>query len=219
MWEPRQHASQNVQAIRAVILDYGDVISLPRDPAVLIEMAAIYKLPEDEFRKLYDFFRHDYDRGSFDAVEYWTRIAEKAGVTPTADDITRLRDADVRMWARLNHAVLRWADQLRTAGFKTAVLSNMHHDMVERVRGNGDWSRRFNCLTLSSAIKMAKPEPAIFKYCLNSLGVSAEEALFIDDREPNVRAAEEVGIRGIVAPSTEELKEKLKAIGFEPLPE
>jgi len=95
----------------------------------------------------------------------------------------------------------------------------MHQDMVARIRGDGEWSRRFDCLTLSSAIKMAKPELEIFKYCLKCLGVAPSEALFIDDREPNVRAAEEVGIRGIVAPSTEELKEKLKAIGFAPVPE
>jgi putative hydrolase of the HAD superfamily len=214
-----RNSPQNAQPIRAVILDYGDVISLPRDPAVLSEMAAIFKLPEGEFRKHYDFFRHDYDRGSFDAEEYWKRIGDKAEVAPSANEVALLRDADVRMWARLNQTILRWADRLRAAGFKTAVLSNMHHDMVERVRGNGEWSRRFNCLTLSSAIKMAKPEPEIFKYCLGSLGVAPEEALFIDDREPNVRAAEEVGIRGIVAPSTEELKATLTEMGFEPVPE
>ena len=211
--------SHSAQPIRAVILDYGDVISLPRDPAVLREMAAIFKLPEDEFRKHYDFFRHDYDRGSFDAEGYWRRIGEQAGVAPTEDDLARLREADVRMWARLNPAILRWADKLRAAGFKTAVLSNMHQDMVARIRGDSEWSRRFDCLTLSSAIKMAKPELEIFKYCLKCLGVDPSEALFIDDRESNVRAAEEVGIRGIVAPSTEELKEKLKAIGFAPVPE
>ena len=208
-----------MQAIRAVILDYGDVISLPRDPAVLSEMAAIYKLTDDEFRKHYDFFRHEYDRGSFDAEAYWRQIGERAGVAPTAEEIARLRDADVRMWARLNQTILRWADQLRAAGFKTAVLSNMHLDMVERVRSNGEWSRRFDCLVLSSAIKMAKPEPEIFKYCLQCLGVAPQEALFIDDREPNVRAAEGIGIRGIVAPSTEELQARLRAIGFRPVPE
>ena len=218
MGVPQRSSWQDTQAIRAVILDYGDVISLPRDPAVLGEMAAIFKLSEDEFRKHYDFFRHEYDRGSFDADEYWKRIGEKTRFVPTKGDIARLREADVRMWARLNQTILGWADQLRAAGFKTAVLSNMHHDMVERIRANGEWSRRFDCLTLSSAIKMAKPEPEIFKYCLKSLGVAPEEALFIDDREPNVRAAEEVGIRGIVAPSTEELKVRLEAIGFNPLP-
>jgi len=219
MSEPSRDSSHNTPPIRAVILDYGDVISLPRDPAVLSEMAAIYKMPESEFGMVYDSLRHDYDRGNFDPEEYWKRIGKKTGVEPRSEDIVRLRDADVRMWGRLNHAILRWADQLRAAGFKTAVLSNMHHDMVERIRGNGEWAKRFDCLILSSAIKMAKPEPEIFQHCLECLGVSPQEALFIDDRETNVRAAEAVGIRGIVAPSTAELKTKLTAMGFRPLPE
>ena len=216
---PQQASSRNAQPIRAVILDYGDVISLPRDPAVLSEMARIFTLSEDEFRNHYDFFRHEYDRGSFDAEEYWRRIGEKAGFDPSDDDIARLREADVRMWARLNQTILRWADELRKAGFKTAVLSNMHPDMVARILANGEWSRRFDCLTLSSAIKMAKPEPEIFMYCLKCLSVTPNEALFVDDREPNVRAAEAVGIRGILAPSPAELRAQLEAIGFKPLPE
>ena len=102
MPETQQTSTQNTRSIRAVILDYGDVISLPRDPAVLGEMAAIFKLTEDAFRRHYDFFRHEYDRGSFDAEGYWTRISQQAGMEITADDIAQLRDADVRMWSRLN---------------------------------------------------------------------------------------------------------------------
>jgi putative hydrolase of the HAD superfamily len=207
-----------VLGIRAVILDYGDVISLPRDPAVLAEMAAILALSEDDFRKAYDFFRYEYDRGSFSPDEYWRRVAQRAGVTLTESDIPRLREADVRMWGRLNHSILEWAGQLRAAGFKTAVLSNMHSDMVEHIRADGAWAMEFDCLTLSSAIRMAKPEAEIFHHCLNSLGVEPQEALFIDDREPNVEAAKAVGIRAVVAPTPAQLKENLKAIGFVPLP-
>jgi len=205
--------------IRAVIFDYGDVISLPRDPAVLAEMATILAVPEDKFRESYDFFRHDYDRGSFLPDEYWRRIAERAGVPLKDSDISRLREADVKMWGRLNHAILNWAGELRAAGFKTAVLSNMHHDMIEHIRANGEWARNFDCLTLSSSLRMAKPEPAIFKHCLNSLHVEPHESLFLDDREPNVEAAKAVGIWGILAVTPQQLKANLKAIGFTPLPE
>ncbi len=209
----------NTPPIRAVILDYGDVISLPRDPAVLAEMAAILTLPEAEFRKAYDFFRHDYDRGSFGPDEYWRRIAEKTGVALQQSDIPHLREADVRMWGRLNHTILKWVGQLRAAGFKTAVLSNMHIDMIEHIRANGAWAGYFDALTLSSAIQMAKPEPEIFHHCLSSLDVTPQEALFLDDREPNVEAAKALGIRGILAPTPDALKANLQAIGFTPLPD
>ena len=205
--------------LRAVILDYGDVISLPADPAVMSWMASLFQVPLEGFRHSYGLFRHDYDRGTLDATEYWRKIGEANGVMLDADQVAELRRADVTMWGRLNKHILNWANALRLAGFKTAVLSNMHNDMVEHLRANSEWTKRFDFLTLSSSLGMAKPEPEIFQYCLKGLGVSAEEAVFIDDREANVEAAVRLGLLGIFAPSTEDLRSTLEGIGFTPLPE
>src|SRR5215467_2747945 len=109
--------------IKAIILDYGDVISLPADPAVMSSMAALFGLPLDRFRQFYSFFRHDYDRGALSPEAYWNKIAESAGVQIDSDRIAHLRKADVQMWSRLNEPILDWVDQLRKAGYKTAVLS------------------------------------------------------------------------------------------------
>src|SRR5208337_618626 len=131
---------QNPPPIRAVILDYGDVISQPADPAVIARMTAMFRLSEERFRHLYGSFRLDYDRGTLDANQYWTRIAQAAGIQLSTSQMAELRRADVAMWSRLNPSILRWADQLRAAGMKTAVLSNMHDDMVQHVHANGDWT-------------------------------------------------------------------------------
>ena len=45
-------------------------------------------------------------------------------------------------------------------------------------------------------LSVLKPDPAIYRHVLDDLGISAAEAVFIDDREPNVRGAESVGITG-----------------------
>lgn len=207
-----------LSAIRAIILDFGDVISLPADPEVIRWMAQWFGLTEHRFRGIYGEFRLDYDRGVSSPAEYWKQVASAAGREVSADQIDQLRKADVTMWARLNPDILLWAERLRAAGYKTAILSNMHDDMVQHLRSNGDWTKRFDSLTLSSAIGMVKPEADIFEYCLNSLGVRPEEALFIDDREANIEGALRVGISGIYAPNSEELRNTLLAIGFTPLP-
>ena len=49
-----------------MILDYGEVISLPPDPAAIATMTGIFNLPEDQFRQLYRSLRHDYDRGDLE---------------------------------------------------------------------------------------------------------------------------------------------------------
>ena len=182
-------------------------------------MAGVFDLPEDQFRHLYAAMRHGYDRGDVGAKEYWVRIAQAAKVELDAEQIGDLRRIDVAMWSNLHPAILRWVDKLRSAGLKTAVLSNMHDDMVQHIRQNADWIARFDCLTLSSAVRMAKPDAEIFWHCLQCLRVAPQEALFIDDREPNVRAAEALGIRGIVANSPAQVRTQLDAIDFTPLPE
>jgi len=206
-------------AIQAVILDYGDVISLPRDPAIVKWMAELLRLPEERFLHFYGALRHDYDRGALEPAQYWTKIGEAAGIALSVEQINQLRKSDVAMWGRLNHSILQWADRLREAGYKIAMLSNMHADMVEHIQSDGAWTRRFHCLTLSSPLRMAKPEPEIFRHCLRALGAHPGQAMFVDDREPNVKAAEGVGLLGVLAPTPQMLRENLRAIGFKPLPE
>lgn len=204
--------------IKAVILDYGEVISHPADPKVISWMAQMFGVQVQGFRQTYGQFRHDYDRGTLSAIEYWTNVGEANGIHPSAEQIDELRKADVRMWSRLNQSVLDWVLELREAGFKTAVLSNMHDDMVQHLRTNGEWTKRFDVVTLSSSLGTAKPEPEIFEHCLNGLGVTASEAIFIDDREANIEGALRVGLSGIVAPTTEALVTMLEAMGFSPVP-
>jgi putative hydrolase of the HAD superfamily len=182
-------------------------------------IARILKLPGDQFRHLYGATRPAYDRGELDGPQYWTGIAHEAGVELSSRQITELRNHDVTMWSNLHPAMLRWAVELRSAGIKTAVLSNMHDDMVQHLRSNAAWTASFECLTLSSAIRLAKPDAEIFRHCLNCLGVAPQEAVFVDDREPNVHAAAALGIRGIVFASPAQLRGELIAIGFTPLPE
>ncbi len=215
----RNDSKRSVLRIRAVILDFGDVISQPPDPAAITAMAALFNLAESQFRHIYSSLRPAYDRGDIDAHEYWMEVAQAAEIELSASQVEQLRQTDVAMWSRVNPSILRWVEELRLAGLKTAVLSNMHDDMVQKIGNDPTWAARFDCLTLSSAIRMVKPDAAIFRHCLECLGVAPAEALFVDDREGNVRAARELGIKGIVANSPAELRRQLDGIGFAPLPE
>ena len=121
-------------------------------------------------------------------------------------------------WSRLNQSVLRWAGRLRSSGLKTAMLSNMHQDMVQKIRSESVWAEGFDCLTLSSEIGSAKPEVAIFRHCLDCLQVAPHEALFVDDREINLQAARTLGMRAVQFRSVAQLKDELAALGFPIVP-
>jgi 2-haloacid dehalogenase len=52
----------------------------------------------------------------------------------------------------------------------------------------------FREIYVSGSLRMAKPEPAIFRHALGRIGGKASDCLFIDDVEKNIRAAAALGI-------------------------
>jgi putative hydrolase of the HAD superfamily len=52
----------------------------------------------------------------------------------------------------------------------------------------------FHAVVNSSEVGVAKPEARIFRLALERAGVGAEQALFVDDTQANVEAAETLGI-------------------------
>ena len=54
----------------------------------------------------------------------------------------------------------------------------------------------FRDIVVSGRERLVKPDAAIYRLALDRFGLRAEQALFIDDREENVVAAEAEGMRG-----------------------
>ncbi len=66
--------------IKAVILDYGEVISAIRRPRKEWgRMADLFHVERDQFRPLWDRNRLQYDRGDLSLETYWAKLAEDAG--------------------------------------------------------------------------------------------------------------------------------------------
>ncbi|OUN35288.1 HAD family hydrolase [Lachnoclostridium sp. An76] len=67
-----------------------------------------------------------------------------------------------------------------------------------------DWAsgcemlRKFSGTVFSAPLKMAKPDPQIYRYLFETFSLKPEECFFIDDLEENVRAGRALGMDGIV---------------------
>jgi putative hydrolase of the HAD superfamily len=205
--------------IKAVILDYGKVLS--RSPAAeeFSYMAKMFNLGFDSFYELWQSGRDLYDRGDLTAEEYWLKLAAQTNTSITPQQIENLRQADVEIWTHIDPDMLDWLSRLQAAGFKTGLLSNMPWDMVTHVRTKCAWMEKFSFHTLSAELQVIKPHPAIYEHALNGLGVAAGEALFVDDRETNVLGARALGIRAIQFESVAQLKDELVSLNFPVLPE
>jgi len=207
------------QKTRAVILDYGEVLCHHPTREEIQRSAGLFQVALEDFPKLYMRNRGAYDRGDLTAEAYWLKFAEEAGAEISGAQIEELRVWDVEMWSTANAAMMQWVRNLRAAGMKTAILSNMPWDMARHARKTFQWLSDFDCHVFSCEIGEIKPSAVIYRHCLDGLAVEGDEAIFIDDREANVQGARAVGIHGIRFESCQQLAADLEAMGFGVLPE
>jgi putative hydrolase of the HAD superfamily len=205
-------------SIRAVALDYGEVLCHRPSPEALAEMAGIFGINEDKFLPIYRSSRNPYDRGDLSPRDYWAEFAGRAGVTIHPHQIESLRRLDMQMWSNVNQEMTEWLASIHSRGIKTAILSNMQTDMAAHVRKNFAWLRHFDHQIFSCEVRAIKPDPVIYRHSLALLKIAPSEVLFIDDRDENIQAARAAGIRGIVFESVEHLRKNLQALGFPVLP-
>src|ERR1700690_1396066 len=211
-------ARSNPSTIKAVILDYGEVLCYPPTAEEMGRMAAPFGMDPVSFRKLWDRDRLRYDRGDLSPEAYWSGVANDTGTRLAPEQFTQLRQWDLEMWGHDNPTMVEWVRQIHSSGIKTGLLSNMPHEMVRYVRQKFAWLDQFDHLLFSAEGSLVKPDAAISEHSLRGVGVAASEALFVDDKEPNVQGARAVGIRAIRFQSLKQLSSDLKELGFPILP-
>lgn len=207
--------------LRAVVFDYGKVLTGPPDPEAHAAMLHITGLPAARFESLYWADRHAYDEGKLSGMAFWQKIVRDGGLTLSQDKIEELNALDARMWTTENLAMLAWQKQLKERGLLTAILSNMGDNVLANIEREFDWIHRFDLLVWSFQLHMAKPAPAIYRHVLDKLGTRPEETLFLDDKLVNVHAAQALGIRAIQFSTIARLRADLIAASLDktlPLP-
>jgi putative hydrolase of the HAD superfamily len=206
-------------ALRAVVFDYGIVLTGPPDAAAWANLLRITGLPEERFEPLYWANRPALDEGKLTGISYWQKLLREAGLP--LDHAEELSGWDARLWTVQNPAMLAWQLAIKQRGLLTAILSNISDNVLESIEREFAWIHRFDTLVWSFRVGMAKPDPAIYHHILGKLGTRPEETLFIDDKRPNVEAARALGIQALEYSSVEQLREELIAAGLDmvlPLP-
>ena len=209
-------------ALRAVIFDYGMVLTGQPDAAAHDAMVRITGLTVDEFEKFYWADRHAYDEGKLSGVTFWQKVSRDAGLSLSSAQLEELNRQDARMWTTQNPAMLAWQRALKAAGIRTAILSNMGDSVLDNIKREFRWIDDFDVLVWSYQLHMAKPDPAIYRHALEQLGTQPEETLFIDDKLVNVEAARALGMKALEFTNVDRLRADLLANGFNsslPFPE
>jgi len=207
--------AETKQSIRAVIFDFGGVLMRTESGQAREVMARQYGLTLPELYVMV--FDSEESRlaqlGLASPDARWQRIGQQLGFTTHEQEMAfrRAMFADDVLDAEL----VRFIRGLR-GRLKTALLSNASLRLEAMLRDELHIEDCFDVIVVSAQVGLMKPDPAIFHLTLEQLGVTPQEAVFIDDNPANVDAAAAMGLHAIRFTSREALLAELQALGVAP---
>lgn len=104
--------------------------------------------------------------------------------------------------------------ELKEAGCRLYALSNWNAELFNDTLDDFPFLQWFDDKVISGEVRLKKPDTAIFRLALDRFGLQPQEAVFIDDSEKNVKAAESLGIRSILFKSPDALRKELQDLNL-----
>ncbi len=146
-------------------------------------------LPEAAQAEVHRLFR-ERDLGRLDGDEYYAQVAKVAGV-----DAAVLKAKEHSVTA-LEPMLLSYIKNDLAPRYELYIASNASAGLLKELLHQDGFDGIFQHVFVSSDMGVIKPQPGFYATLLGGVAVPAGEILFVDDREPNVKAAIAAGMQG-----------------------
>jgi len=151
------------------------------------------------------------DNGEITTADAIDAIAEKSSLNKK--EIAHIFNLRTDLMFPLDSNV-RLLPELKKRGFRLYFLSNFPLDIFEEIRSGYYFFKYFEGGLISAEVKSSKPDAGIYKIIMEKYSLTANECLFIDDIEINVKTAEFLGMKGIATYGSLEISKEIeKALG------
>ncbi len=181
--------------ICAILFDFGGVIAEEGFHEGLKAIARDQGLNPQRLRRLgmeavYD---SGYVIGRGSEEDFWRLLRKRSGIAGSDASLRHelLSRFTVRTWA------IELVRQLRGRGYQTALLSDQTN-WLEELDSRQGFLKEFDRVFVSYRLGKGKRDATLFDVVMESLGLKAEQAIFIDDAPENIETANSRGLRGLL---------------------
>lgn len=197
-------------SIKAIIFDLGGVLLRTQDVGIRERLAERLYMDRRELEEfIYGGDSGDRaQRGEITVNEHWNTLRYQLGCT---DDEFREILEQFFSADKLDGDLVDYVRRLHNK-YKTALLSNAWDDLRQVIAEKWHFEDAFDHMIISGEVKMAKPDPRIFQFTLDTLKVAADEAVFVDDFQRNIEAARTVGMHAIRFRSVQQVQHDLELL-------
>ena len=198
--------------IKAFLFDYDGVITPGVDVMLPAQrLAASTGITVDEAASLTMDVWNGSSTGKLSSDDAWNSIenqlrkkvpAKKRNIWHTWSELTPLS------------YMLELVKDLQARGYPVGLLSNVLPEVAVIIRDHGVYAH-FDFTVLSCNVGVRKPDVKIYETAMKNLhGISANEVVFLDDREHCIQGAKDFGLQTILVTNQKDVVEEIyKLIG------
>ncbi len=199
--------------IRAIILDIGGVLEITPDPqlaGVIDRWSERLQLNLGELLERSEILSTGGTFGACTEEEWWRELRAVTGMDQVQCN-EFMADFWVEYLGELNVELAEFIASLRPR-YKVALLSNSFLGAREREQARYHFQDMTDLIIYSHEAGLAKPDRRIYQLTCERLDLPPHEALFLDDYEPNVVAARELGMQAILFDDTRRVIAEVHAL-------
>jgi putative hydrolase of the HAD superfamily len=182
---------------RCAVFDFFGVISAEVAPPWLAGL-----FPAERVKQIRDTLFVAADRGDISQDELFAQLTTLTGIN--REDLL----AEWNARAKVDPAMVALIRRLRGT-CRLGLLSNAAGPFVRSIIDAHALEPLFDAVIISAEVRMAKPEPAIFRAMLAKLDAAAGDAVMIDDNPDNIAAASALGMHTVLFRSCAQLEQEL----------
>ena len=167
--------------IKLIIFDIGGILVPEKKPEIREYVAKEIGCTKDQLHENIKEYDEALTKGEITLKEFYRKLLKRCGIQKTAEEIVKKHTEEyIRTSTKRNEEIIQIIDELKI-NYEVVALTNTEQEMGEFGRANGLF-QYFEKAFLSTELHMKKPDAVIFQKVLDDCNVTADEALFIDDK-------------------------------------
>lgn len=184
-----------------IFFDWGGVIANDPGDEFLGDLIKSIGASDAQVQEIFETYMKRFMRGEISEAEYWQELRNKYGLV-IHDSISD----EFKKWRGLvaNEDILALAKELKADGLNIAILSNVIEPTYNVIERAGYYDL-FDEVIASCQVGYVKPEQEIYEIALKRFNVTADESIFIDDKQYCLDPAAAMGFRTILAHDPEQI--------------
>jgi putative hydrolase of the HAD superfamily len=196
--------------VKAIFFDLGGVLVTEVFRIFGRWLAGRKNIPIEKFRELVRPHWLKYRLGEIDGIDFMQGVIGDLGIDADPEE---LLDYTCSMMA-VDDAVLSMVKRLKSSGrYKLGVISNNSFEWSAHAKETLGLSKYFDVWVVSCDVSLAKPEPDIYEYSIDKLGMKPGDCVFIDDKQVNIDSSSKLGMRALLFTDAAKLESDLKGLG------